>query len=116
MSGIPALLLAVPEEGRKVDHPKDVVPGRIDQVKATGDVQAQRAKRLASRRELVGHDQEQVARLAIEPGRDGLDLLWAQELGDRRSPTALGLQEGPYEPLGAVLLGQVGEHVQLGTG
>ena len=55
---------------------------------------------------------EAVAGTAIQSLGDCRELLLGQELGDRRAPPLL-LDERPHESLGAVLLGQLGQCVEL---
>ena len=115
VSGVPALRVLVPEERRELDHPEDVVAARGDQVEAARDLHPQRAQRLADGRDLIGDDQQQIARLRLQALAHRRDLPFREELGDRRAPP-LVLHERPHEALGAVLLGELGERVELRSG
>ena len=88
------------------------------EVKAPRHLQAQRAEDLVGGGRGVGDDEQHVAGRGVEGCGDRGDLVGLEELGDRRAPQAVGtpglvLDEGPHQALGPVLLGQLGEGVEV---
>ena len=85
---------------------------RGDQGEAARELQPQRAQHLVDRDHIVGDEQQQIARGGIEPLGYGTHFVLGQELGDRRAPAAV-LHERPHQPLSSVLLGELGQRVEL---
>ena len=106
-----------PDEHRELDHPEDVVAPSGDQVEAPRDLQAQRAEHLVGGR--------RARRRRSAAGRPGCASSCAVTAAISRSarnlaigerqPRSSGCDERPHQALGAVLLGQLGERVELGA-
>ena len=120
--GLPASFVVVVLQQREVDHPAVGQHGRVDETGALADLQAQVGETLVDGRKLVGHNQDQVAHRGAAASDDRSDLGRRQELG-HLAAQALGRVDtvgarlarhaDPDQPLGAVVLDEVGQLVDL---
>ena len=88
-----------------------------DQLEPPRELEPQRAEHLRGDGRGVGDDQQQIAGPGVQRAADRVGLTRGQELRDRRAPCRLGgiavLHERPDEPLGAVLLGHLGQLIEI---
>ncbi len=91
--------------------------GRIgwDQRETPRELEAQCTEHGAGDRQRVSDDKQRVAHLRRKRRFDRVNLSLRQELRDRRAKRAVLLDERPDQALGAVLLGELGQRVQVGA-
>src|SRR5262249_25465582 len=108
---LPAALVRVPFEERKIDDPENGVAVLRDELVTLGQLDAEAPEERRRRRPLVADEQQEIARrgaqLLDERGPDGVE-----KFGHRRLQTAVG-DLHPYEALGAPALGLRDEVVGL---
>ncbi len=114
MSGVPAVTVLIPFEQRELVHPTVGQHVRVRQVQALAELVAKGGERLRDNRWLVGHDQHQVAHPRADARGEGGDLVFIEELRDRRAEAVLvDLDRG--ESLRASAPGKVSHLVDLST-
>ena len=111
---VPAAQVGVPLEHREGIDPDVGEGARVSQVEPLTHLQAEVAERTGSHQAVgIGHQQEQVARLAAGRLEDRLRMRQRQELADRAVQGAIGLHREVDQALGAVALREVGQLVEL---
>ncbi len=107
--------LLVPVEEREVDHPEEVV-ALARNLEHVGHVQAHAAQDLVGLQPARDREEQQVARLSVHLGTQGLDLGLAHELLEGTVPGAVLLEGKPGQALGAEACGDLAQLVDAGAG
>ena len=99
--GVPAFFLFVVRHEREVEDPGGLQVAGIEQLQFLAQAAAERGQRRRRDRFFrVGHEEQQVARLALEAANDLALLFLGEELGDRRieRPSFTRKKASPFAP------------------
>ena len=115
MHRVPTPFFLIPLQKGEVQYPGEGQDAVVPQAQPLGYLQAQIAQGLGHHLGAVGHHEDEVAHFRLRAGDDALYRRRRQELGDGRF-RSLGHQGQRDQPFGPVLLGELGQLVQLAAG